>query len=97
MRLSVLHRSPILVSLVFGCIGENPHDNNPAPPLEADEVLCFQELAAALEAHPNKLMQSRISACSDQIWKFRAVRGRDPLVAALESFVGEYYYMANVK
>ena len=41
-----------LVSLVFGCIGEDLQDDHPLPPLEDDKVLCFQHLAVALEAPP---------------------------------------------
>lgn len=63
---------PNLILLVFGCIGEDLHDYHALPPLEAEEVLCFQKLAAALEAHPNKLMQTRLSASSNQIWTFRS-------------------------
>ena len=69
-----LAQIPELVLLVFGCIGEDPHDDQPFPPLGDHEVRCFQHLAVALEAHPNKLMQTRLSASSTQIWTFRSIR-----------------------
>ena len=43
---------PNLVLLVFGCIGRDPCDSNPLPPLADEEVVCFQQLAVALTAHP---------------------------------------------
>ena len=70
-----LAQIPNLLLLVFGGIGEDPSCSNPLPPLGDDKVLCFQQLAVALESHPNKLMQTRLSASSNQIWTFRSTRG----------------------
>ena len=69
-----LAQIPNLVLLMFGCIGEDLPDDHPLSPLEAEEVLCFQHLAVALEAHPNKLMQTPLSASSNQIWTFWSIR-----------------------
>lgn len=62
---------PNLVLLIFGCIGQDPNDDDPDPPLQPEEVQTFQRLATALEAHPNRLVQTALSQSSDQIWTFR--------------------------
>ena len=68
-----LAQIPNLLLLVFDGIGEDPRSSQPLPPLSDDEVLSFQQLAVALESHPNQLMQTSLSASSTQIWTFRSM------------------------
>lgn len=79
-----LAQIPNLLLLIFGAIGEHLIDG--VPPLDGEELLCFQRLAVALEVHPNKLVQISLSASSNRIWTFKATKGSfkrknvDPIV-----------------
>lgn len=72
--------------MIFGCMVTNTNDDRFAPPLALEKVGYFQQLDAALKAHPNKLTQTTASLSSDQIWNFRSTKGQEPLISALKSF-----------
>lgn len=85
-----LAQIPNLVSLTFGCIGTNLNDDHPAQPLALAEIRNFQQLDAALEAHPNKLTQTPASLSSDQIWNFLSFKGQDPVFSTIQSLVSPH-------
>ena len=73
----ILHLAqiPNLLMLVFGAVGEDLYDGDLLASLDDEELLCFQRLAVALEVHPNKLVQTGLSASSNRVWTFRATKG----------------------
>lgn len=71
-EITCLAEIPNLLLLIFGCIGQDPNDDDPEPALQPEEIRAFQSLATALAAHPNKLLETALSQSSSQIWTFSA-------------------------